>query len=140
MFQEWRRPHLSSSPPPPNPEPTHFRVRLRAQKAAIVAASTNPTKAMYKSSHTCKRRLLLRTFSGIKQLFKKICRNLKSWKPQKNPGQRLIFPAILIAFCIMGALAGFLNGFILSYCRNILSILHFNDFVNISPSKSRVDR
>jgi len=37
---------------PPHPELTHFRVRLRAQKAAIVAASTNPTKAMYKSSHT----------------------------------------------------------------------------------------
>jgi len=64
---------------PLHPELTHFRVRLRTQKSAIVAASTNPTKAMYKSSHT-----------------------------SKNPGQRLIFPAILIAFCIMGALAGFL--------------------------------
>ena len=62
---------------------------------------------------------------------------MRSPENLKNPGQRLIFPAILIAFCIMGALAGFLNGFILSYCcRNILSILHFNDFVNISPSKS----
>ena len=56
-----------------------------------------------------------------KNCFKKI--EMRSPENLKNPGQRLIFPAILIAFCIMGALAGFLNGFISCYCcRNILSI------------------
>jgi len=34
--------------------------------------------------------------------------NIQKQPHLKNPGQRLIFPAILIAFCIMGALAGFL--------------------------------